>query len=566
MNTKYLSEIVSGVRAAINRNWRRLAITTGLVLVVVVGGGWWLTRAAQSRLERQYKALVPNKQRTPAEMRGLVEQLLELRREIVPAFVPQNLWDEEMCDATVVTAVNAIVGTELLKTGPAWLFGRDNAEKLELVFDRSEDFELTTNGGGKPRVVERVNTGFKLSSLLEHRVAAGGGTTDRLYVIGYHYSHTRSDTRIADNREAGGGLNSHVMLLLGRADNKWWGYHMIHTNGDTEYPFKVDDLAEDMPGDFDIVYIWEVKNSRMALRENAARIAFVQNFQPYERVKRYIGWGKLDKPLVEIFGDTDQFPRVVKFEAGIVEVVTEEHPSLPRGAILGFYDGVAVHNNGGKSKRGPFGLEFECVELVNRFLVRSFGHKNLTRTGNADSYFWQADSKKLHGFGNNNEWPPAVNDILVFDPDGLGGNPGHVAVVTSVVANNGKGEVCMVQQNATPWHTCLSLAKVNGKWQVDQFNDNLPCVGWARTANPPLTKSVEETPVARVEIKPAPTANILRRVTLLRGDNKTVRQRVLETPRANLSATFACNEWPIEKESSFRIYPHQVFRICGPND
>ncbi|MBI4256823.1 hypothetical protein HY626_02075 [Candidatus Uhrbacteria bacterium] len=74
---------------------------------------------------------------------------------------------------------------------------------------------------------------------------------------------------------------------------------------------------------------------------------------------------------------------------------------VAHGTILGEHHGVTVHAYGwGDSVRGEYGLEYECVELVNRYYVQVLGHRNLTKTGDADTYFWDAKAKMLQAFPN----------------------------------------------------------------------------------------------------------------------------------------------------------------------
>ncbi|NBS41348.1 hypothetical protein EBS80_01690, partial [bacterium] len=60
------------------------------------------------------------------------------------------------------------------------------------------------------------------------------------------------------------------------------------------------------------------------------------------------------------------------------------------GSVLGDVGGVAVYAGDGYDVRGEYGLEYQCVELVNRALVQKHGFRNLAKTGDADTYFWDA--------------------------------------------------------------------------------------------------------------------------------------------------------------------------------
>ncbi len=150
------------------------------------------------------------------------------------------------------------------------------------------------------------------------------------------------------------------------------------------------------------------------------------------------------------------------------------------GRIMGFYNTVPVYYNGEQSYRGTYGREFQCVEYANRFLV-SQGHRNLTRTGHADSYFWEAEPKGLQPFPNGNSVRPQPNDLLVFDQGNGDGSPGHVAVIYAVTDEY----ACFVQQNVgNRWRDCLPLQQSSDGWEMTLPSDRIdlypPIAGWSR--------------------------------------------------------------------------------------
>ncbi len=164
------------------------------------------------------------------------------------------------------------------------------------------------------------------------------------------------------------------------------------------------------------------------------------------------------------------------------------------GDVLGTHNGVDVRAYGsGGSVRGEFGLEFECVELVNRYYVQALGHRNMTKTGHAESYYWDARHKGLVAYPNGGSEPPAVHDILVFDGGESDGSVGHVAIVTQVDLE--AGAITFVEQNMIAytdfvfrrdiWKDTLPLLKnLDGEWFVDQGRYTLPVAGWSRLATP----------------------------------------------------------------------------------
>lgn len=419
----------------------------------------------------------PQEKRSAAEIRGLVENMVRLRYQNVPAFVPQYLWDKEYCAANVVNATNMILGEKRLKSVAAWKFSRVNKKHLRKVYDRSRDFRIK----GK-RIIEIKERSFWLSQILKTTGKGKLLTSDRLYIVGYHYGFTRSDNKII---AAGQDLNSHLMLLLGRYDGRWWGYHLYHDPEKPKAnPFRIDDLGncelrKCMPDSFDVVYIWEVKNSRMAPKGKGASLAFVQKSPTFKKVEKWLGWfGKgrsgrfMDVSMNTMFNSGEHYPRVVNLSSDIVFVRKKNHKF---GRILGFYRGVVIRYHRGKSQRGKYGLKYQCVEFVNRYYARKLGYRNMTRSGHARSYYHRASSKGLIAYPNGSRIKPRVSDIITFH-SGKRGDFGHVAIVYKVTSR----KVCIVQQNRLPWRKCLRLRKKRGRWYVNRLSRNRPVLGWSR--------------------------------------------------------------------------------------
>lgn len=459
---------------------RRAVSMLALVMLVLPGGllcsGYHLGKRAT---EQEWDAKMPGGRRLQAETRGLMESMVKYREVGAPSFVPQSAWDDAVCAANIINAVNFLVGEPLLNMSPAWLFSKVNADRVNLVYDRHTDFEVKEG-----RLIEKYDRGFSLTKILRGvNPDKSRPLMDRMYVIGYRYTGTRVDSAML---EEGWDWNSHLMLLLGKVDGTWWGYHMFHDPrfAADQSPFRIDDLGETMPVAFDLLYIWEVRNTVLdnssakvlaygPQRQYADILPLLNSFSWSERLEYLI-----DTALVYYFGDAEQFPRVLNLEGGVVPVGYTDTANW-RGQVLGFYQGVPVRRHVGESQRGAYGLEYQCVEFVNRYLV-SLGHRNLTRTGNADSYYYEARYKGLQSMPNGSTAHPEAGDILVFDPDGIGKDPGHVAVVSSVE----RDKICVVQQNSPEWFRCLKLENAAGRWRVQPQNPNLPCVGWVRRRVP----------------------------------------------------------------------------------
>jgi hypothetical protein len=159
------------------------------------------------------------------------------------------------------------------------------------------------------------------------------------------------------------------------------------------------------------------------------------------------------------------------------------------GTVLGEFEGVTIHSAAGFNLRGEYGLEYQCVELINRFYAIRLGHKNMTKHGHADSYFWDSERKGLVAYENGGQEPPKKYDILVFDGGPRDGVVGHVALVTEV--DHRRNVVQIVQQN-TPevryglfhhyrWQDELLFSRTStGGWSISAGDFSIPIAGWSR--------------------------------------------------------------------------------------
>lgn len=140
-------------------------------------------------------------------------------------------------------------------------------------------------------------------------------------------------------------------------------------------------------------------------------------------------------------------------------------------------------------------MEFQCVEFINRFYAKKLHFKNMTRTGDADSYFWNATEKGLVAFANGSSTPPRMYDILVFDKSDHDGIPGHVAIISGV--DLAHGTINVVQQNSVAKRYEGLLKKViskesfpieknaQGEWFMPTQRNRLPVAGWSRPRSSP---------------------------------------------------------------------------------
>ena len=134
-------------------------------------------------------------------------------------------------------------------------------------------------------------------------------------------------------------------------------------------------------------------------------------------------------------------------------------------------------NNDYNSKTwSSYGLQYQCVEYVNRFYVQALGHTNMIHTGNANQYFSSASGRGLDAYPNGGTVPPQPGDILCSN----GGSYGHVAIVREVTNNN----IYVIHQNwansASDNSKKISMAVSGGKYTISGFSSKYPVVGWLR--------------------------------------------------------------------------------------
>lgn len=447
-------------------------------------------RRDRARLTSEWMVKVTiQPRRDPATQRGLLTGLMNTTNAAqVPSFLPESMIDNVACGAAVCDAVNFIVGGQrLLQSADAWRFAQVNAAQLETVYDRPTrypgDFEIDRT---RNQIIERYDRRIWLSRIVGTVGQGATLTSDGIYVVGYHYHETQSDAAILS---ANGTLNSHLLLLLGRQGH-WYGYHLYHDpRRPNANPYHVDDLGEELPPQFDLMYVWRVKEIQLGLESRPVRL--VTTTQPYQSLNRLVGWMNwtgsariasfVDSGLMGWFGDEEQYPVIMSTQNGFTDLTSPSSSQRRwRGQVMGMLNGVAIYRHMGADERGLHGLEFECVEFVNRYYASVYGHRIPMRNGNADSYFHDPAPKGLVAFPSGGATAPVLNDILVFDSDGPGGDPGHVGIVYEV----SEQRICFAQQNTSHPSECLSVRVQNGNWTLTPLAPNRPCVGWSRRRSP----------------------------------------------------------------------------------
>lgn len=452
------------------------SVSIAIMGLLLVGSAGVVFLCGRSLTQQEWERKL--KPRTPAEIRGIMEALSENPQD-PPNFVPQSMLDDEVCSAAVTNAINFTLGKEHLEIAPAWLFSKANAGKIvaKMVFDRKADFEVVQGEDGESHIVETFDRSFRLSAILD---------PTRIYVMGYHYHQTASDHKIL---ESGGTWNSHLAWLLPYNDGHWYAYHLVHRVKDgSENPYVIDPVDQ-LPGEFDLVYIWELKDIVLPLK--GVKMLLANYSLPFPQMKHWVNRGPsfleyyVDTALVFLrnrFGGYEQFPTAYHIGYTTFVEVPLVGPMF-HGRVLGAYRGhyLYMHID---SVRGKYGLEYQCVELINRYYVEELGYRNLTRTGHADSYLWSAKRKGLIAHMNGSSSKPQLDDILVFDIGNNDGQVGHVAIIIKVTDD----EVCFVQQNffyknKPVVHDCLPMQQFEGGWYVTTIKtkkDYPPVAGWSR--------------------------------------------------------------------------------------
>ena len=155
------------------------------------------------------------------------------------------------------------------------------------------------------------------------------------------------------------------------------------------------------------------------------------------------------------------------------------------GTKVGSYAGVSAYSNGTVSYYSGqnnyyngyrTGVNWQCVEYVNRFFKAIFGRQ--ITGGNANTYYANASSKGLGRAANGGTNKPQTGNLICSN----GSSYGHCAIVREVGSNYLK----VIQQN---WSNSssdnsktlsMSVKSSGGKnyYSVSPFSSSYPVVGW----------------------------------------------------------------------------------------
>lgn len=183
----------------------------------------------------------------------------------------------------------------------------------------------------------------------------------------------------------------------------------------------------------------------------------------------------------------------------------------PYGAPVGEFCGVAAYSNANSAGTGcfydratpmeTFGIEYQCVEYVLRFLCLRFPElgcastgRNSTPTGNA--WQWWSDSghpivQRLQRFSNGGAMAPQPGDVLVYPRDVGFGGFGHVAIIRHV----GVDHVLVIEQNVRctdrDGERRVPMQVTSGRYTIPSASGWLrapgPLVGCGATTEPECT-------------------------------------------------------------------------------
>jgi hypothetical protein len=153
-------------------------------------------------------------------------------------------------------------------------------------------------------------------------------------------------------------------------------------------------------------------------------------------------------------------------------------PGIEWAGLAALFGDLNVYSNGngGQDRAGSYGLDYECVELAQRWAAVRFGEQPIWPVAYAYQ-MWDVAARlrvPLKQLRNGGAAAPEFGDIIVFAP-GPASPDGHVAVV----AATGFDHVDVVEQNValsnpTGWAR-LSLAgtRIRDRWGAR-------VIGWLR--------------------------------------------------------------------------------------
>jgi peptidoglycan hydrolase-like protein with peptidoglycan-binding domain len=169
-----------------------------------------------------------------------------------------------------------------------------------------------------------------------------------------------------------------------------------------------------------------------------------------EREPERLAEGQAGMPVEPVSGWGERLGDVHGIE------IRRNHVSNFAALRRGVSDVVTSGNKYETRRRSQYGLQYQCVELVNRYYALKLGHDNMAGSGNANAYM--ADSR---GGLDTHHLPgpvkPEPGDLMV---DTTIGSVGHVGVVATATDSS----VTIGQQNTANAFCTASLSKTQRGW------------------------------------------------------------------------------------------------------
>jgi len=181
----------------------------------------------------------------------------------------------------------------------------------------------------------------------------------------------------------------------------------------------------------------------------------------------------------------------------------------PFGTYLGTYNGVASYSNGSNGyvsntynyvNGTNTGMEWQCVEYVNRYYLINYLMNIRIAGQNAVDYFPNAAARGLVSYTNGGTVAPSIGDVLCFS----GNTYGHVAIIREVGTNYLK----VAQQNVTNssgdinYNVVMTISSGHYTVSGSSIGSNYSCQGWLRKLSTGYAKvsqgvSVSPNPIIR---------------------------------------------------------------------
>ena len=166
------------------------------------------------------------------------------------------------------------------------------------------------------------------------------------------------------------------------------------------------------------------------------------------------------------------------------------------------------------------GLEYECVEFVNRYYLSVYGKDMASPRKNAKDYYNTASDRGLIAYENGkSDVVPQIGDILVSEGDGTSSNVGHVAIVKEVATDY----IIVAHQNWSNKSADKALnfsIKREGNYIHPFSTDNsYPIKGWLRLSNNSSDTTAPTSPSVSINNGDTSTTSTSVTLTLSATDN-----------------------------------------------